>query len=103
MPITKNGRSRWVPLSKKALLILGHVPRTSGVVFPVSEVAIRQSWERLRKRSGLMDLNFHDLRHEAISRMFEKGLNVPEVASISGHRTASQLFRYVQVEGISLY
>ena len=49
-----------------------------------------------------MDLNFHDLRHEAISRMFEKGLNVPEVASISGHRTASQLFRYVQVEGISL-
>ena len=47
-----------------------------------------------------MDLNFHDLRHEAISRMFEKGLNVPKVASISGHRTASQLFRYVQVEGI---
>ena len=73
------------------------------LVFPVSEVAVRQAWERLRKRSGLMDLNFHDLRHEAISRMFEKGLNVPEVASISGHRTASQLFRYVQVEGISLY
>jgi len=44
-------------------------------------------------------LNFtsHDLRHEAISRMFEKGLNVPEVASISGHKTASQLFRYGQV------
>ena len=39
----------------------------------------------------------HDLRHEAISRMFEKGLNVPEVASISGHKTVSQLFRYVQV------
>jgi integrase len=102
LPMTKNGRSRWVPLSKKALLILDQVPRTSNLVFPVSEVAVRQSWERLRKRSGLMDLNFHDLRHEAISRMFEKGLNVPEVASISGHRTASQLFRYVQVEGISL-
>ena len=41
----------------------------------------------------------HDLRHEAISRIFEKGLNVPEVASISGHKTASQLFRYVQVNG----
>ena len=37
------------------------------------------------------------MRYEAISRMFEKGLNVPEVASISGHKTASQLFRYVQV------
>ena len=102
LPITKNGRARWVPLSAKAMEVLGKVPRTTGLVFPVSEVAVRQAWERLRKRSGLMDLNFHDLRHEAISRMFEKGLNVPEVASISGHRTASQLFRYVQVEGISL-
>ena len=37
---------------------------------------------------------FYNLRHEAISRMFEKGLNVPEVESISGHKTASQLFRY---------
>ena len=44
-----------------------------------------------------LNFTFHDLRHEAISRMFEKGLNVPEVASISGHKTASQLFRYVQV------
>ena len=100
LPMTKNGRSRWVPLSKKAILILGQVPRTSNLVFPVSEVAVRQAWERLRKRSGLMDLNFHDFRHEAISRMFEKGLNVPEVASISGHRTASQLFRYVQVSNL---
>ena len=103
LPMTKNGHSRWVPLSKKAILILSKVPRTSNLVFPVSEVAVRQAWERLRKRSGLMDLNFHDLRHEAISRMFKKGLNVPEVASISGHRTASQLFRYVQVEGVLLY
>ena len=66
----------------------------------VSEVAVRQAWERLERRSGLMDLNFHDLRHEAISRMFEKGLNVPEVASISGHHTVSQLFRYVQVRNV---
>ena len=102
LPITKNGRARWVPLSAKAMEVLGKVPRTTGPVFPVSEVAVRQAWERLRKRSGLFDLNFHDLRHEAISRMFEKGLNVPEVASISGHRTASQLFRYVQIDGISL-
>ncbi len=102
LPMTKNGRSRWVPLSKKAILILGQVTRTVDLVFPISEVAVRQAWERLRKRSGLMDLNFHDLRHEAISRMFEKGLNVPEVASISGHRTASQLFRYVQVSDICI-
>ena len=54
----------------------------------VGGVGVRMFW---------LNFSFHDLRHEAISRMFEKGLNVPEVASISGHKTASQLFRYVQV------
>ena len=97
LPLTKNGSSRWVPLTKKAVEILNQVPRTTDQVFPVTDVALRQSWERLRNRANLIDFTFHDLRHEAISRMFEKGLNVPEVASISGHKTASQLFRYVQV------
>ena len=54
----------------------------------VGGVGVRLFW---------LNFTFHDLRHKAISRMFEKGLNVPEVASISGHKTASQLFRYVQV------
>ena len=49
-----------------------------------------------------LNFTFHDLRHEAISRMFEKGLDVLEVISISGHKTASQLFRYVQVNGMLL-
>ena len=54
----------------------------------VGGVGVRMFW---------LNFSFDDLRHEAISRMFEKGLNVPEVASIIGHKTASQLFRYVQV------
>jgi integrase len=41
-----------------------------------------------------LELRFHDLRHEAVSRFFEKGLNVPEVAMISGHRDLRMLFRY---------
>ena len=97
LPMTKNGSSRWVPLSDKAIKILKDEPSLTDHVFPITDVALRQSWERLRNRANLIDFTFHDLRHEAISRMFEKGLNVPEVASISGHKTASQLFRYVQV------
>ena len=97
LPLTKNGSSRWVPLTKLAKVILDQAPRTTDRVFPITDVALRQSWERLRNRANLINFTFHDLRHEAISRMFEKGLNVPEVASISGHKTASQLFRYVQV------
>ena len=97
LPLTKNGRSRWVPLSTLALNELHLLPRTSDLVFPISDIAFRQAWDRLRKRVGISDLTFHDLRHEAISRMFEAGLNIPEVMAISGHQTASQLFRYVQL------
>lgn len=43
-------------------------------------------------------MRFHDLRHEAISRFFEMGLTVPEVARLSGHKTVSQLFRYAHAD-----
>ena len=65
--------------------------------FPVTDVAFRQAWDRLRHRADINDLTFHDLRHEAISRMFDNGMKIHEVMTVSGHRTASQLFRYVQV------
>lgn len=54
------------------------------------------------KRAGIEDLHFHDLRHEAISRLFELGLTAPEVASISGHKTVGQLFRYAHASQASV-
>jgi integrase len=94
---TKNGQNRTIPLTKKAVAVLIDVPRTSTRIFPVTPVAVRQAWDRLTTRAGIEDLHFHDLRHEAISRFFERGLSVPEVALISGHKTPSQLFRYTQM------
>ncbi len=61
------------------------------------EELMRVAWERLRRRAGITDLHFHDLRHEAISKFFEKGLSVPEVALISGHRDYRMLFRYTHL------
>ncbi len=58
---------------------------------------MRQAWDRLCRRAVIDDLHFHDLRHEAISRFFEKGLSVPEVALISGHRDYRMLFRYTHL------
>ena len=97
LPNTKNGRSRWVPLPSKVIRLLERLPREDERVFPISDTAVRQSWDRLRRRAGIVDLTFHDLRHEAISRQFEGGLSIPRVMAISGHQTASQLFRYVQI------
>ena len=94
---TKNGRSRWVPLSPKVRSVLERLPKEDERVFPITDVAVRQSWDRLRRRAGITDLTFHDLRHEGISRQFESGLSIPQVMAISGHQTASQLFRYIQL------
>lgn len=99
IPDSKNGLPRTIPLSPKAAEILGALPRSAEAdyVFAMTGDALRQSWEHLRARAGCPDLHFHDLRHEAISRFFERGLSVPEVALISGHRDVRQLFRYTHL------
>ena len=91
---TKNGFPRTVPLSTRALNVIKDTPRSGPTVFAISANALRLAWERLRRRAGVLELRFHDLRHEAVSRFFERGLNVPEVAMISGHRDPRMLFRY---------
>ena len=95
---TKNGDNRVVPLSDTALDILRVLAdRNPTRPFPLSANALRLSWVRLCKRCGLQDLHFHDLRHEAISRFFELGLTMPEVALISGHKDPRMLFRYANI------
>jgi integrase len=91
---TKNGHPRAVPLSPRAVGIIRTTPRVGDTVFPISANALRLAWERLRRRAGVSGLRFHDLRHEAVSRFFEKGLNMAEVAAISGHRDPRMLMRY---------
>ena len=59
-------------------------------------------WKRLRGRAKADDLRFHDLRHEAVSSFFERGLSVPEVALISGHRDMRMLFRYTHLKAEDL-
>ena len=80
------------------MAVLGKINPKSDLIFPVTPNALRLSWDRLMRNLDIKNLKFHDLRHEAISRYFEKGLSVPEVALISGHKTVSQLFRYVHVK-----
>ena len=97
LPMTKNGSPRTVPLTSKARQIVKSCSQNSELVFPVSSNAVRLSWDRLRARAGVNDLRFHDLRHEAISRFFERGLSIAEVALISGHKDPRMLFRYTHL------
>jgi integrase len=77
---------------------LESIPTQSEYVFDTTNSAIASAWKRLRKTAKVKRVRFHDFRHEAISRFFEKGLTIPEVMSISGHRTASMLFRYAHAD-----
>lgn len=94
LPVTKNGTQRSVPLSISARNILRQTSRDADYPFATTDYAIRQGWDRLVRRAGIENLRFHDLRHEAISRFFENGLNLPEVSLISGHKDPRMLFRY---------
>lgn len=114
LPDTKNGHPRTVPLSLRAALTLrelrqGVVQRQDGALFPVTPhavtVAFRRACRRVQKTSEgslAVNLRFHDLRHEAVSRLFERGLNPMEVAAISGHRSMQMLARYTHISPSSL-
>ena len=97
LPDTKNGSKREVPLTIKAKQLLGSLSKEEEYVFPMSDCAVRHTWDRLVRRAGIKNLRFHDLRHEAVSRFFEMGLSVPEVASISGHKDYRMLASYVHL------
>ena len=92
IPETKTGYSRTIPLTRLAAQLLSQ--SDDDPVFQISANAFRLAWERVKTRAKIEDLHFHDLRHEAISRFFEMGLNAPEVALISGHRDMRMLSRY---------
>lgn len=96
IPVTKNGHPRTIPLTDKALSVLagmGNIHEGSERIFPLTCESVKLAWKRLVRRARVEDLHFHDLRHEAVSRFFELGLTVPEVALISGHRDPRMLFR----------
>ena len=99
IPKAKNGHSRTIPLTKRASEILDEQhSKYSENLFPLTANAVNLGWQRFRKKIGMNELRFHDLRHEAISTFFEKGLSIPEVQLISGHRDVRQLFRYTHID-----
>jgi integrase len=102
---TKNGTPRQVPLTQTAVKVLSELPRFNpDLVFPMSMDELRRYFERAVKKSKdswtensinpFDDLRLHDMRHEALSRLSDAGLNVIELAHISGHKTLAMLARY---------
>ena len=55
-----------------------------------------RGWRALCKRAGITGLMWRDFRREATSRLFERGLSITEVQSITGHKTLEMLSTYTQ-------
>ncbi len=103
IPETKTGTPRRVPLSIAALAVLDGLPRRiDGRVWGLRPDSISQAFERVCGAAGIEGLTFHDLRHEATSRLFERGLNPMQVAAITGHKTLQMLKRYTHLRAEDL-
>lgn len=106
LPETKNGTSRTIPLSTKSVTVLKTLKkepvRIDDKVFGVKSQSVTQAFVRCCKTAKIEGLRFHDLRHEATSRLFEKGLNMMEVASITGHKDLKMLRRYTHLQAEDL-
>ncbi len=113
---TKNGSIRTVPLTRAATevfrialnnpirpidtdLIFWGEPGRDGKRRPYE---FRPAWHRTVTNAGIEGLRFHDLRHEAVSRLVEAGLGDQEVAAISGHKSMQMLKRYTHLRAEDL-
>ncbi|MHB1285889.1 MAG: tyrosine-type recombinase/integrase [Leptospirales bacterium] len=105
LPETKNGQKRIVPLSSLAVAILKDrlsTRRIDGKVWDIGLDAISQDFAKACQKAGISGLHFHDLRHEATSRLFEKGFDTMEVRTITGHKTLQMLARYTHLRAEDL-
>jgi len=96
-PGEKIGNDVWCDLPPEALQIIVSMPKASDEIFPYSTDAIGAGFTRACQFLGIMNLHFHDLRHDGVSRLFETGLTIPQVGSVSGHRAWSSLKRYTHL------
>lgn len=96
---TKNGERRSVPLSKRAVELLDGLPTPidGGRFFHLKLDSVSNYFALACEAAKIKDLRLHDMRHEATSRLFERGLSMMEIASITGHKTLSMLKRYTHL------
>lgn len=93
LPDTKNGTSRYVPLSKEAIRILKRLPEVEGPMFNVGASSMDTLFRKAIAKTTINNLTFHDSRHEAITRLAQK-LEILDLARVTGHKDLNMLLIY---------
>lgn len=92
----KDGLVESIPLSKRAIALFRSIPRVraDSTVFQRTADYITQRIHKSAKKANLVGIHMHVTRHEATSRLFERGLKISEVQSVTRHKTLAMLSRY---------
>ncbi len=96
-PGQKIGNDIRCNLTPEALVIIDSMPKVGEFIFPFNPHTVSGNFTRACAMLGIEDLHFHDLRHDGISRLFELGMDIPRVATVSGHRSWNSLKRYTHI------
>ncbi len=101
---TKNGEARGVPLSSRCVALIQGLPRLlDGRVIGQEKQGLYGAFKTACRRAKIENFTWHDLRHEALSRLAERGdLSVLELSAISGHKTLRLVQMYVQMHASTL-
>jgi integrase len=79
------------------------VGRRTGRIFPYNSRSVGTAFRRQCRELGIIDLHFHDLRHEGTSRLFEAGFSIEQVALVTGHKDWKMLRRYTHLKPEALH
>lgn len=98
-PRKKIGNHKWLHLPERAWAIVQAQPRTDDRIFPYSARTVSAYFQKACRHmdAGIVDLRFHDLRHEGTSHYFELGWDIPRVGMVTGHGSWDNLKRYTHL------
>lgn len=104
-PRKKEGNDQWVPLLGDMWELVQAQPKddTAGRIFPIHPQTLSKYFKGACDALSILDLHFHDLRHEGTSRLFELGYQVQQVALVTGHKNWVHLKRYTNLRPEDLH
>ncbi|WP_276818925.1 tyrosine-type recombinase/integrase [Mailhella massiliensis] len=108
VPLSKSGKTRYIPLSHEALSVLNSLPRNGKWIFPGDAEGQRHmsslfyAWNTIRGRLGLNNVRLHDLRHTFASLLINSGHSLYEVQKILGHHDPRITMRYAHLDTVTI-
>jgi integrase len=88
----RRGGDLTFPLLGDAMAIIERQPVVDERIFPFKTDSVGSRFTRAKALLKIKDLRFHDLRRECVSRLFEAGYEIHEVAQVTGHKSLDTLW-----------